>query len=146
MYLNKVILVGRLTRDPELKSLPSGESVCSFGLATNRFWVDRKTSEKKKKTEYHNIVLWRRLAEVASQYLKRGNLVLIEGRIQTRSWDDPSGNKRYRTEVVAEKMQLAPKTMAKQEMPKNPGQEKPQEEIPIIEEKDEDIEVEDIPF
>jgi len=146
MYLNKVILVGRLTRDPELKSLPSGESVCSFGLATNRFWTDRKTSEKQKKTEYHNIVVWRRLAEIASQYLKKGGLVLIEGRIQTRSWDDPTGNKRYRTEVVGEKMQLAPRTTGSQEIPSKNEKVTPQEEIPIIEEKDEDISVEDIPF
>lgn len=143
MYLNKAILVGRLTRDPELRNLPSGESVCNFGLATNRFWVDRKTEEKQKRTEYHNIVLWRRLAEIASQYLTKGSLVLIEGRIQTRSWQDSSGVKRFRTEIIGERMQLAPKSMGKVPM----AEEKPsEEEIPVIEENDEEIKVEDIPF
>lgn len=143
MYLNKAILVGRLTRDPELRNLPSGESVCNFGLATNRFWVDRKTGEKQKRTEYHNIVLWRRLAEIASQYLTKGSLVLIEGRIQTRSWQESSGVKRFRTEIIGERMQLAPKSMGEVPM----AEEKPSEEkIPVIEENDEEIKVEDIPF
>ena len=150
MNLNKVILIGRLTRDPETKTIPSGQLVCTLGLATNRVWTNRETSQKQEKTEYHNVVLWRRLAEIASQYLTKGSLVLIEGRIQTRSWEDSSGNKRYRTEIVAERLQLGPRTASQPtaDQPKasfqTPEQsqsqkEAPQEEIPIIEEgKDEE--------
>ena len=149
MNLNKVILVGRLTNDPNLRTTPTGQAVCSFGLATNRIWTD-KNNQKQEKTEFHNIVLWQKLAETASQYLKKGNLVLIEGRIQTRSWQDQNGNKRYRTEIVAENMQLAPKTMP-QANPQQPPQEqqKPlEEDIPIIEENqdDKEIDVKDIPL
>lgn len=139
MNLNKVILVGRLTSDPQLRNIPSGQSVCSFGLATNRIWTDRKTGEKQKKVEYHNIILWRRLAEIASQYLTKGGLVLIEGRLQTRSWEDPSGNRRTKTEIVAERMQLAPRTIAKAA-----PEATPEGEIPIVEENE--INPEDIPF
>ena len=163
MNLNKVILIGRLTRDPETKTIPSGQLVCTFGLATNRVWTNRETSQKQEKTEYHNIVLWRRLAEIASQYLAKGSLVLIEGRIQTRSWEDSSGNKRYRTEIVAENIQLGPRTASQISSPEPPApnqnqpQKETQEEIPIIEEgkpisteasenKDEEIDVKDIPF
>ena len=157
MNLNKVILIGRLTNNPEAKTIPSGQTVCSFGLATNRVWTNQETKQKEEKTEFHNIVLWRRLAEIASQYLTKGSLVLIEGRIQTRSWQDQSGNKRYRTEIVGENIQLGPKTFSqsnaqpssfqkpKQETPK---QETPKQDIPVIEEKssNKEIRVEDIPF
>lgn len=143
MNLNKVILVGRLTSDPQLKNTPSGQPVCSFGLATNRIWTDRKTSEKQKRTEYHNIVLWRRLAEIANQYLTKGSLVLIEGRLQTRSWEDPSGNRRTRTEIIAERIQLAPRTIAKV-APEGAPEATPEKEIPIVEE--DEINPEDIPF
>ena len=149
MNLNKVILVGRLTNDPNLRTTSTGQTVCSFGLATNRIWTD-KNNQKQEKTEFHNIVLWQKLAETASQYLKKGSLVLIEGRIQTRSWQDQNGNKRYRTEIVAENMQLAPKTMP-QANPQQPPQEQPEpleEDIPIIEENqdDKEIDVKDIPL
>lgn len=162
MNLNKVFLLGRLTQDPETKTTSSGQTVCSFGLATNRIWTDRETKQQQKQTEYHNIVLWRRLAEIASQYLKKGSLVLIEGRIQTRSWQDQTGTKRYRTEVVADNMQLGPRTatqeapsgsepQAARPKPDQHPQETPQkfeEDIPIIEEGkgDEEIDVKDIPF
>jgi len=150
MNLNKVILVGRLTNDPNLRTTPTGQAVCSFGLATNRIWTD-KNNQKQEKTEFHNIVLWQKLAETASQYLKKGSLVLIEGRIQTRSWQDQNGNKRYRTEIVAENMQLAPKTMSQanpQQQPPQKQQEPPEEDIPIIEENqdDKEIDVKDIPL
>lgn len=151
MNLNKVILVGRLTNDPQLRTIPSGQSVCSFGLATNRIWVDRQTREKKQQAEFHNIVLWRRLAETASQYLKKGSLVLIEGRLQTRSWEDQSGNKRYRTEIIGERMQLAPKSIysEKQRTPTEQANSEPteqqEENIPVVEE-DGEINVEEIPF
>jgi len=158
MNLNKVFLIGRLTQDPEVKTTASGQMVCSFGLATNRNWVDRETNEKKEKAEFHNIILWRRLAEIASQYLKKGSLVLIEGRIQTRSWQDASGNKRYRTEIIAENIQMGPRgtgasrPLASTLPEESPGTVKEEEktaaeEIPVIEEgKQEEIDVKEIPF
>jgi single-strand DNA-binding protein len=107
MYLNKALLIGNLTRDPELKSLPSGIQVTSFGLATNRVWKD-KNGAKQESVDYHNIVVFGRQAETVSRYLKKGNSALIEGRIQTRSWDSPEG-KKYRTEIIAERVQFGPK-------------------------------------
>ncbi len=145
MNLNKAFLIGRLVSDPETRTTPTGQTVCSFRMATNRVWTDRTTSQKQEKTEYHNIVLWRRLAEIASQYLTKGSLVLIEGRIQTRSWQDASGNKRYRTEIIGERLQMGPratgttgKTITAEE------KEAPDEEIPVIDE--EEIDIKDIPF
>ena len=112
MNLNKVFLVGRLTRDPQVKSLPSGSQVANFGLATDRFFVD-KNKQKQQQTEFHNIVMFGRLAELASQYLTKGSLVLIEGRLQTRNWQDAAGIQKYRTEIIAERMQLGPKAAGK---------------------------------
>jgi len=109
MNLNRAIIVGRVTQDPELRTTPSGQSVCNFSIATNRNWTDSDTKERHEKVEFHNIVAWRRLAEIANQYLTKGALVMVEGRIETRSWDDQGGNKRYRTEIVAENMQLGPR-------------------------------------
>lgn len=109
MNFNKAFVLGNVTRDPELRTTPSGQNVCSFGVATNRFYKDQG-GQRQQAAEFHNIVAWGRLAEICHQYLKRGSLVFIEGRIQTRSWDDKSsGQKRYRTEVVAETMQLGPR-------------------------------------
>lgn len=147
MNFNKVTLVGRLVADPELRTIPSGEPVCNFRMATNRVWTD-KSGQKQEKTEYHNIVVWRKLAEIASQYLAKGSLTLIEGRLQTRSWEDASGNKRYTTEIVAENLQLAPRATGpapkKEETKKEePKKESSQDDIPVIEE---DIDVKDIPF
>lgn len=142
MNLNKVILIGRLTRDPESRSLPSGQPVCSFGLATGRFYVD-KSGQKQQQTEFHNIVLFGRLAEIASQYLTKGSLAMIEGRLQTRNWQDASGNKRSRTEIVAQSLQLGPRAVGKVAPPEK--EIPPAEEIPIIEE-DEGINIKDIPF
>ena len=140
MNLNKVFLLGRVATDPEMKTIPSGTQVCSFRLATNRIWTD-SNGQKKEKAEYHTIILWRRLAEIASQFLTKGSLVLIEGRLQTRTWQDPSGAPRSRTEIVAERMQLGPRAAGKIV----PGKETPpEEEIPIIEE--EEINVNEIPF
>ncbi len=145
MNLNKVILVGRLTRDPELKALPSGHQVCSFGLATNRVFVD-KSGQKQEQVEFHNIVLFGRLAEIASQYLKKGALAMIEGRIRTRNWQDGQGNQRSRTEIVTERMQLGPRAAGKVVPPAQPERENPPaEEIPIVEENEE-IDVKNIPF
>src|SRR3989338_2852467 len=106
MYLNKAFLYGNLTRDQELKALPSGGQVCSFGLATNRTYKD-KEGAKQEATEFHNIVAFGRSAELIAQYMKKGRPLYVEGRIQTRSWDDKeSGKKNYRTEIVVENFQF----------------------------------------
>lgn len=145
MYLNKVFIIGRLVADPEIKSTPSGQQVCNIRVATNRVWVDRNTGEKKESTEFHTIILWRKLAEIASKFLSKGSLVFIEGRLQTRNWEDSNGTKRYRTEIIAERMQLGPKSAGKV-IPQESKEES--EEIPIIEENppQEEIDLKDIPF
>lgn len=103
MDLNRATLIGRLTRDPEARTTPTGKSVSSFGLATGRVWVDA-AGQKQQKTEFHNIVAWGKLADICSQYLTKGRQIYLEGRIQTRDWQDANGNRRNRTEVVAENM------------------------------------------
>lgn len=105
MSVNKVILVGRLGRDPETRYTGSGQQVCNFSMATDETYKDR-AGERQKRTEWHKIVMWGRLAEIAQQYLKRGSLIYIEGRLQTRQWDDQTGNKRYTTEIVANVMKM----------------------------------------
>lgn len=107
MYLNKVMIYGNLTRDPELKSLPSGSSVANFGIATNRTWKD-KDGSKKEQTEFHNIVAFGKTGELVAQYLKKGSAAYVEGRLQTRIWDK-DGAKQYRTEIVAEAVQFGPR-------------------------------------
>jgi single-strand DNA-binding protein len=158
MNYNKATIIGNVVADPEVRTTPSGTTVCSLRVATNRVWTD-KSGAKQQKPEFHNVVLWQRLAEIASQYLKKGNMVMIEGRIETRSWEDQSGTKKYRTEIIAENMQLGPKgignTEDRESRPtQNTSQNAPTpdkansagtEEIPIIEE-DEEIDVKDIPF
>lgn len=112
MYLNKVMLIGNLTRDPEIKALPSGIKVCTFAIATNRVWKD-KNGAKQEVADFHNIVAFGRQAEVVAQYMKKGSNVYVEGRIQTRSWDDKgSGEKKYRTEIVADTIQFGSRTGA----------------------------------
>ena len=109
MYFNRAIVIGNLTRDPEMRALPSGISVTSFSVATNRVWKD-KNGAKQESTDYHNVVVFGRQAETAAQYLKKGASVLVEGRMQTRSWDDKtSGEKKYRTEIVADRVQFGPR-------------------------------------
>lgn len=104
--LNKVFLIGNLGRDPELRSIPSGQSVATFSLATTRRWKDRD-GNRQEETEWHNIVCWGRQAEVAGQYLQKGRQIHVEGRIQTRSWDDrTSGEKKYRTEIICDNFQM----------------------------------------
>ena len=106
MYLNKALIVGNLTRDPELRALPSGIQVASLSVATNSVWRD-KDGNKKEDTQFHNVVVFGRQAETSAQYLKKGQQVMVEGRIQTRSWDDKtSGEKKYRTEIVADRVQF----------------------------------------
>ncbi len=103
MSLNKVQLIGNLTRDPEMKQIPGGQVVTSFGIATNLTWTDQ-SGAKQNKAEFHNIVAWRKLAEICGQYLKKGSKIYIEGRLQTRDWEGEDGVKRYRTEIVADNM------------------------------------------
>jgi single-strand DNA-binding protein len=102
--VNKVILVGRLGRDPELKYTASGTPFCRFSMATDDSWNDKGTGERQERTEWHNIVAWDRLAEICNQYLTKGKLVYIEGSLQTREWDDQEGNKRKTTEIRARDM------------------------------------------
>lgn len=103
MDLNKVMIIGRLTRDPEARTTPQGIAVTNFSVATGRVWKDQQ-GQQKESTEFHNVVAWRRLAEICAQYLTKGKQVYIEGHLQTRSWDGQDGQKRYRTEIVADNM------------------------------------------
>ena len=105
MYLNKAVIIGNLTRDPELKALPSGTKVCSFGVATNRYYKD-KDGNRQETTEFHNVSAFAKMGELAAQYLKKGSQVCVEGRLQTRSWDGKDGEKRYRTEIIADTVQF----------------------------------------
>ena len=104
--VNKAILVGNLGSDPEVRDMPSGKQVCNFNIATSEVWRDKNSGEKQTKTEWHRIVLFDKIAEVAGTYLKKGSTVYIEGRLQTRKWTDKDGIERYTTEVVGDKMQM----------------------------------------
>ncbi|MEK7669361.1 MAG: single-stranded DNA-binding protein [Patescibacteria group bacterium] len=148
MYINKAFIYGNLTRDPELKSLPSGSQVCEFSVATNRVWKD-KNGAKQESVDYHNIVVFGRQAELIKQYLHKGSGVFLEGRIQTRSWDAQDGTKRYRTEIVADRIQFGPKSGAStggSYEQSSPDKSKEKEEAPAIEYPEEEINSEDIPF
>ena len=169
MDLNKVMIIGRLTRDPELRTTPSGVNVCQVGIATSYVYTNQQTGQKVEQTEFHNVVLWRKLGEIANQYLKKGTQVFIEGRLQTRSWDGKDGAKRYRTEIVADNMimlgrpsgatgsaQTGSYSPASNNSPMQssqaaapvqdyPAPGAPAEELPTIV-QGEDINVEDIPF
>ncbi len=167
MNLNKAFILGNVTRDPEKRNLPSGQMVASFGIATNRYFT--KDNEKKSEAEFHNITTFGRLAEIASQYLKKGSLVLIEGRIRTSNWQDKEGVKHYRTEIIAQSLQLGPRTGAggtssyqapaetdsepsHLSAPAKPTAKIKEEEIPVIDiddskmDNDDEIDVKDIPF
>lgn len=152
MYLNKAFVYGNLTRDPELRALPSGGQVCSFGLATNRVYKD-KEGGKQEATEFHNIVAFGRSAELIAQYMKKGRPLFIEGRIQTRSWD-AEGQKKYRTEIVVDNFQFgdggagrgaAGGSPSESRGPANEEQPAPKENGEI-QYPDEEINPEDIPF
>ncbi|MCX6703273.1 MAG: single-stranded DNA-binding protein [Candidatus Zambryskibacteria bacterium] len=150
MYLNQAIVIGNLTRDPEFKALPSGITVTSFSVATNRVWKD-KNGAKQESADYHNIVLFGRQAEIANQYLKKGASVLIEGRMQTRSWDDAGGKKNYRTEIIADRMQFGPRTGGAPMPQSGPSAsqaapEQGSKALDTIEYPEEEINPEDIPF
>ncbi len=147
MYLNKAMIYGNLTRDPEMRSLPSGMQVCSFSLATNRVYKDRD-GKKQEQVDYHNIAVFGRQAEICSQYLKKGSGALIEGRLQTRSWDK-DGVKQYRTEIIADRVQFgvrgggsAPAPAGNSDTPNSA----PAEQGGAPEYPEEEINPEDIPF
>lgn len=108
MNVNKVFICGNVTADPELRATPSGQQVSVFNVATNRYWTD-KAGQKQQSAEFHRIVLWGRQAQVASQFLVKGSMVFIEGRLQTRSWTDKNGGQRYTTEIIGEQLQLGPR-------------------------------------
>ncbi|MBM3206158.1 MAG: single-stranded DNA-binding protein [Candidatus Staskawiczbacteria bacterium] len=163
MNLNKAFVLGNVTRDPEVRSLPSGQQVTSFSIATNRFYTDQ-AGQKKQEAEFHNIVCFGKLADISSRYLTKGSLILIEGRIKTRNWTNQSGVKQYRTEIIADSLQLGPRGSGgggnsqynKSESSFTKASE--DKDIPIIEENapqanfsdnsgsSEEIDVKDIPF
>ena len=150
MYLNRATIIGNLTRDPEIRALPSGIQVATFGVATNRVWKD-KDGAQKEDTQFHNIVVFGRQAETSAQYLRKGQQVLVEGRMQTRSWDDKtSGEKKYRTEIVADRVQFGQKPGGpSQGASASQGAKKSEAKAPeldTIEYPEEDIKPEDIPF
>lgn len=157
MYINKAFLYGNLTKDPEIKALPSGVKVASFGLATSRNWKD-KNGVKQESTVFHNVVMFGVQADLAAQYLKKGKPIFVEGRIENRSWDGPDGAKKYRSEVVVENFQFGPQpppsgTGAPYSAPSNNAP-KPASGVPAgktkesdtIEYPEEEINLEDIPF
>lgn len=149
MYLNKAFIIGNLTRDPELKALPSGTKVVNFSLATNRVYKD-KEGKRVENVDYHNIVVFARLGELCAQYLKKGSQAFVEGRMQTRSWDAPDGSKKYRTEVIADNVQFGFKGSGPTGAPASaksgtsPAGEAPSGET--IEYPQEEINPDDIPF
>lgn len=158
MYLNRVFLIGNLTQDPELKNLPSGSSVANFGLATNRTYTD-KAGARQESTEYHSVVAYGKQADIISQYLKKGSLMMVEGRIQTRSWEAQDGQKKYKTEVIIENFQMGPKGSSGggsqggnsysggSSAPKNQRQApQQQEELPTVDLDEDEIDLEEIPF
>lgn len=152
MSLNRVQLIGNLTRDPEMRQIPGGQVVASFGVATNFRWKDQ-SGEMKDKAEFHNIVVWRKLAEICGQYLRKGSKIYIDGRLQTREWEGEDGVKRYRTEIVADNMIMLDKKgdMPEAAMDREPAgiEEKAEkgakEEAPVPE-PEEEVKVDDLPF
>lgn len=148
MDLNKVQIIGRLTRDPEVRTTPTGKNVCSFSVATGFTWTDQ-SGQKKEQTEFHNVIAWGKLGDIIAQYMKKGRQIYIEGRLQTTSWDDKtSGQKRYKTEVIAENMiMLGSKsegpTSTSSAMPSQPRAEQPEPPASIPEIQ---IDNDDLPF
>lgn len=148
MYFNKAIIIGNLTRDPELRSTPAGVQVANIGIATNRVWKD-KNGAKQEATDYHNVVVFGRQAETAAQYLKKGASVMIEGRLQTRSWDGQDGKKNYRTEIVADRVQFGPRREGASSTPTSEAvgvPTPPPEEGVGIDYPQDNVNVDDIPF
>ena len=149
MYINKAFLFGNLTRDPELRALPSGMNVVNFSIATNRTYKDRD-GKKQEQTDFHNVVVFGRQADTVNQYLKKGSSVFVEGRMQTRSWEK-DGEKKYRTEVVADRVQFGPRGSGSGGGKRSDEQQAPDDEITSgggsgIEYPKDDINPDDIPF
>ena len=161
MNFNKAIIIGRVTKDPETRTTPNGQTVASIGVASNRVW-NTNSGEKQEKVEYHSIVAWGKLAEICGQYLTKGQLVLFEGRLETRTWDGQDGIKRSKTEIIAENMQMGPRAraqeggstyqtnqnnqVAEEPIQNNTDQNQVKEEAPKNPSNDEEIKIEDIPF
>ncbi len=145
MYLNKALIIGNLTRDPELKALPSGTNVTTFSIATNRVFKD-KDGNNKEQADFHNIVVFGRQAETVAQYLKKGSSALVEGRIQTRSWEGQDGQKKYRTEIVADRVQFGPRRSDAGATGASTGAPAKEEKVDTINYPDEEINPDDIPF
>ena len=161
MNLNKVFIIGNLTRDPELRALPSGAAVANLGVATNRVWKDQQ-GNKQEEVEFHNVVVFGRQAEIVKQYLAKGRSIFIEGRIRTRSWDAPDGAKKNRTEIIAERIQFGPRPAGQSASQgefnagQNQQNQKPsprfadeagiKEELPQIDIAEGEIKAEDLPF
>lgn len=145
MYINKAIIFGNITRDPELRALPSGMNVCNFSVATNRVYKDRD-GKKQEQTDFHNVVVFGRQADTVSQYLKKGSSVYVEGRMQTRSWEQ-NGEKKYRTEVVADSVQFGPRSSGSGGAPRKSEQVADEPASPAgIDYPKDDINPDDIPF
>lgn len=149
MNLNKVFILGRVTADPQLRSTAGGQQVTSFSVATNRVWTD-KAGQKQESTEFHNVVVWGRQAEVATQFLIKGSLVLIEGRLQTRNWEDKQGQQRKTTEIIAERLQLGPRPSGNRQSsslkPDSGPIDKPPVDVPTIDISEEGIKEDDLQF
>ncbi len=153
MNLNKVFLIGNLSRDVTLRNTPSGRAVADFGLATNRNWVNTN-GQKQQEAEFHNIVVWGKMAELCNQYLSKGRLAFIEGRIRTRSWQDANDQKRWKTEIIAQNIQFGPRFAQSDnlQMPPSSSKESKEEEIsddlPVLEEDsgEDKVNPDDIPF
>ena len=150
MNLNKVFILGRLTADPQIRTTSSGAQVATFSIATNRMWTD-KSGAKQTSVEYHNVILWGRQAEIASRFLTKGGLALVEGRLQTRAWEDKQGGKRKTTEIIGERIQLGPRGAGAAKgiggsAEAGEKQQAPAEELPTITIDDENIKPEDLPF
>jgi len=149
MNLNKVFIIGNLTRDVTLRNTPSGRSVANFGVATNRVWVNAN-GQKQQEVEFHNVVVWGKMAELCNQYLAKGRLVFVEGRIRTRSWVDSNEQKRTSTEIISENISFGPRRMQDQgeEKLKMPPEKAASdaEDLPVLEEESEKVIPDDIPF
>jgi len=147
MNLNKVFLIGRLTQDPQLRTTPSGQPVTTISMATNRIWTS-KSGEKQQDVQFHNVVVWGRQAEIVNQFLKKGSLAMVEGRLQTRSWQDNQGQNRRTTEIVCERIQFGPRSPYSGDDSGTPARqaEDKKEVLPEINIDEEDIKPEDIDF
>ncbi len=149
MNLNKVFIIGRLTGDPQLRTTPAGQSVTTISLATNRVWTN-KTGQRQEDVQFHNVVIWGRQAEIVNQFLKKGSLAMVEGRLQTRVWQDNQNQNRRTTEIICERIQFGPRSagagIASQGTPSPQNQGGEKDSLPEINIDDNDIKPEDIKF